>query len=308
MDGSLHFSLLTHYLLSARQIWKVHSWFQIPTHENRKREKSISTKTASTGRPVTESWAVQNVCWTDLPWWKLAKICMGKMRRGRGWERQREKTHPPQIAAKVSPFLYPPILHSLFSFYSGYIPSSLPVPHGIFFLVISESFPLVLSRTPSVILPKYLLPQVRLFHHLPAKSAKQGNGSLCHCTAVAAALIIVSLRQADSDALIQQSYVSQKEASHSTLASVRNFVPSLTCWVGLSPSPSTLRHVDRSRLSGQFWPHLSKQIQTYKPSFNRKAIHGLTRVIRKNKFCWRMHPLGICFYTSSRVQSASREQ
>lgn len=250
------------------------------------------------------------------------RMCAGLTCHGESWLRyvwerwegvevekdKEKKKHPPQIAAKVSPFLYPPILHPLFSFYSGYIPSSLPVPHGIFFLVISESFPLVLSRTPSVILPKYLLPQVRLFHHLPAKSAKQGNGSLCHCTAVAAALIIVSLRQADSDALIQQSYVSQKEASHSTLASVRNFVPSLTCWVGLSPSPSTLRHVDRSRLSGQFWPHLSKQIQTYKPSFNRKAIHGLTRVIRKNKFCWRMHPLGICFYTSSRVQSASREQ
>lgn len=121
------------------------------------------------------------------------------MRRGRGWDKEK-KTHPLQIFAKVSPFLYPPtIFHPLFSFYSGYILSSLPVSHGIFFLVISESLPLVLSRAPSVNQPKYLLPQVCVFHHLPAKSARQGHGSLCHCTAVAAALIIVSLRQSDSD-------------------------------------------------------------------------------------------------------------
>lgn len=310
MDGSLHFFPLTYHLLSLRQMWKVHSWFHIPTQENKKKEKSISTKTASTDWPVTVSWAVQNVCWTDLPWWKKVKISVWEGWEGVEIETDKEKkTHVLQTAAKVSPFLYPPtIFHPLFSFYSGSVPSSLPVSHNIFFLVIPESLPLVLSSTPSVIQPKYLLPQVRLFHHLLAKSAKQGNGSLHHCTAVAAAPIIVSLRQADSDALIQQSHVSQKEAFHSTLASVRNFVPPLTCWVGLSPSPSTLRHVDRSRLRGQFWPHLNKQIQTYKPSFNRRAILGLSGVIRKNKFCWHRHPIGICFHTSSWVQSVSREQ
>lgn len=98
------------------------------------------------------------------------------MRKGRGWERKREEKHPLQTAAKVSPCLYPPmVLHPLFSFYSGYLPSSLSVPYDLFSLVISESLPLVLSGTSSVILPKYLLPQVCLFHHLPAKSAKWGN-------------------------------------------------------------------------------------------------------------------------------------
>lgn len=180
----------------------------------------------------------------------LRYLC-GKDEKGQRL-RQRGEKNPLQVAANMSPFLYPPtIFHPLFSFYSGYVPSSLPVPHSIFHFVISESLPLVSSRTPSVIQPKSLLPQVCLFHCLPAKSAKQGNGSLCHCTAVAAALIIESLRQADSDALIQQSHMSQKEAFRSTLASVRDLDPSLTCWLGLSPS-STFRHVDRSRLRGQF--------------------------------------------------------
>lgn len=140
-----------------------------------KREKSISTKRNSADRPVTESWAVQNASWTDLPRGKLVKISMWEKgeRVEAGKKKGREEKHPLQTAAKVSPCLYPlTVLHPLFSFYSGYLPSSLPVPYDLFSLVISESLPLLLSGTPSVISPKYLLPQVHLFHHLPAK---QGN-------------------------------------------------------------------------------------------------------------------------------------
>lgn len=59
---------------------------------------------------------------------------------------------------------------------------------------------------------------------------------------------------------------------------------------------------------GEILTSPEEDIQTYNPSFNRKPIPSLTWVIRENKFCWHMHPWGICFYTSSWVQSVSREQ